>query len=49
MRMVQKLISTIIYVVWDMAAVTTAVVIGLGLRFGLSNAALKANLYVARA
>ncbi|HCC00945.1 MAG TPA: nucleoside-diphosphate sugar epimerase [Ruminococcaceae bacterium] len=49
MRMVQKLISTIIYVVWDMAAVTTAVVIGLGLRFGFSNAALKANFYVSRA
>lgn len=49
MRVFHKLLSTVLYVVWDIAAAAAAVIIGLGLRFGFDNAELKPGFYVSRA
>lgn len=49
MRVFHKLLSTVLYVVWDVAAAAAAVIIGLGLRFGFDNAALKPGFYASRA
>lgn len=49
MRVFHKMLSAVLYVVWDVAAATAAVIIGLGLRFGFDNAALKPGFYVSRA
>lgn len=49
MRVFHKLLSTALYIVWDVAAAAAAVIIGLGLRFGFDNTALKPGFYASRA
>lgn len=49
MRVVHKVLSALLYIVWDAAAVAGAVVVGLGLRYGFSNPKLGAAFYVSRA
>ncbi|MFT9056572.1 MAG: nucleoside-diphosphate sugar epimerase/dehydratase [Ethanoligenens sp.] len=49
MRVFHKLLSTALYIVWDVVAAAAAVILGLGLRFGFNNAALKPDFYASRA